>query len=85
MNSNTKKAEDDAGYGMFVIGSMAFSTICKRNEVIGYLLGVEVAWGNLLMDVIGGSVINAKGIHYGTVRAAIQLADEVLDLLEVWF
>ena len=70
---------------MFFIRGMAFSTICKRNEVIGYLLGVEVAWGNLLMDVIGGSFIKAIGINYGTVRAAIQLADEVLDSLETWF
>ena len=70
---------------MFVIGGMAFSTICKRNKVIGYILGVKVAWGNLLMDVIGGSVIKAIGIYYGTVRAAIHLSDEVLDSLEVFF
>ena len=64
---------------------MAFSTICKRNEVIGYILGVEVVWGNLLMEVMDGSAIKARGIHYWKMWAAIQVADELLDLLEVWF
>ena len=85
MNSNTKKAEDDAGYGMFVIGGMAFSTICKRNEVIGYLLGVEFVWGNLLMEVMDGSAINARGIYYWKMWASTQVADEVLDSFEKWF
>ena len=85
MNINTQKTEDDSGYGTFVIGGMDFSTICKSNEAIGYLLGVEFAWVKLLMEVMGGSVTKARGIHYGTVWAAIQVAYYVLDSLEDWF
>ena len=61
------------------------TTIYKSNKVIGYLLVVEVAWGNLLMEVTGGSAIKARGIHYVAVRVYRQLADEVLDSLEGWF
>ena len=60
---------------------MAIYTIWKSNKAIEYLLGLEVAWGNLLMEVMSGSDIKARGIHYVTVRAAIQVADEVLDSL----
>ena len=77
--------EDDTGYGTFFIGGMAFSTIWKINKVIGYLLVVEVAWGNLLVEVTGGSAIKARGIHYMAVRLYRQLAGEVLDSLEGWF
>ena len=63
---------------------MDFYTICKSNEAIGYLLGVEVAWVKLLMEVMGSSATKARWIHYGTVWAAIQLADDVLDSLEGW-
>ena len=62
MNINTQKTEDDSGYGTFVIGGMDFYTICKSNEVIRYLLGVEVSWVKLLMEVMGGSVTKARGI-----------------------
>ena len=79
MDGNAKNTEDDAGYGIFVIGGTALSTICKINEAIGYLLRVEFAWGNLLMKALGGSDINTSEIHDGMVWAAIQLADDVLD------
>ena len=85
MNSNTKKIEDDAGYSTFFVGDMAFSIICKRNEVIGYILGLEVAWGNLLMKVMDGSAIKARGIYYWKMWASTQVADEVLDSFEKWF
>ena len=67
MNINAKNTEDDAGDGAFFIGGVAFSTICKINKSVGYILGVEVAWGNLLMDVMGGSAIKAIGVHIGAV------------------
>ena len=86
MNSNTPpQKDDDAGYGTFFIGGMAFSTIYKSNKVIGYILVVEVAWGNLLMEIMGGSAIKSRGIYYGDVRVYRKLADEVLDSLEGWF
>ena len=46
---------------------------------------VEVAWGNLLADVMGGSSIKTSGTHYGLVWVAREVADEVLDTLEVFF
>ena len=64
---------------------MDFYTICKINEAIGYILGVEVAWVKLLMEVMCSSATKARGIHYGTVWAAIQVAYYVLDSLEDWF
>ena len=48
MNENANNTEYDSGYGAFFITRTNFSTICKINKAIGYLLGVEVAWGNLL-------------------------------------
>ena len=70
VNISTKKTEDDAGYGAFVVEGAALSSICKINEAIGYLLIVEVAWGDLLTEVIGGSSINARRIHDGKVWEA---------------
>ena len=60
---------------------ITFSIIYKTNEAIEYNLVVEVTCGNLLMEVMGGSDIKARGIHYGMLRAASQVADEVLDSL----
>ena len=45
---------------------------------------VEVAWGNFLTDVMGGSSVKARGIHDGTVRSAGKLVDEVINTLEHW-
>ena len=60
---------------MFVIGGTALSTILKGNKSIVYLLGVEVAWGNLFTEVICGSAMKASKIHDGTVRSDLQLAN----------
>ena len=67
VNISTKNTEDDAGYGAFVVEGAALSSICKINETIGYLLIVEVAWGDLLTEVIGGSSVNAIRMHAGNV------------------
>ena len=75
MKPKAKKTEDNAVYGTFVIGGMDFSTIKKINEAIGYLLVVEVAWGNLLMEIMGCTAVKERGIHYGTVRESVQLLD----------
>ena len=45
---------------------------------------MEVARGKILMEVMGGIDTNAIGIHYGKVWAAIQVEDDVLDILEGW-
>ena len=82
MDSNTKNTEDGAGHVAFVVGGESFSTICKINEAIGYLIRVEVSWGNFLPEVIYYSAIESIGINYGTVREDVQVADEVLDTLE---
>ena len=79
--SMPQKIDDDSGYGTFFIGVMAFYTIWNSNKAIEYLLKVEVTCGNLLMEVIGGSDIKARGIHYGVATVASQVADEVLDSL----
>ena len=55
---------------MFVVGDEAFSTICKINKTVGYLMGVEVDWGKLWTEVMGCSAINASGIPYGMVRVS---------------
>ena len=84
INGNPKNKKDDSGYGAFFIGGPTLSTICTSNKDIGYILGVEFAWGKLLMEVMGGIDTNAIGIHYGKVWAAIQVEDDVLDILEGW-
>ena len=84
MDRNTKNTEDDAGHGAFVVVGAALSTICKSNEAIGYLLGLEFAWGNILAKVMCCSATKARGIHDGTVREAVHIADEVLHALEIW-
>ena len=84
MYKNTKNTENDAGYGAFLIGGTSFSTICKSNKAIRYLLRVEFAWGNLLTDVMGCSPFKASGIHDGMMRVAVQVGDEMLDPLEHW-
>ena len=60
---------------MFVVGDEAFSTICKINKTVGYLMGVEVDWGKLWTEVMGCSAINASGIHYGFWGASIQVGE----------
>ena len=67
MYKNSKKIEDDAGDDTFLIGGTAFYNIYRSNKAIGYILGVEVALGNVLKEVTGGSTIKAIGIHVGTV------------------
>ena len=82
MNGNSKNKEDEAGYGAFVIRGTAFSTICKIGKAVGYFLGLEVAWVNLLMEVMGGSFVKAGGIYDVMVRASIQVADDVIGPFE---
>ena len=36
------------------------------------------------MGLMGCSATNARGMHDGTKRAAVNIADEVLDTLEHW-
>ena len=54
-------------------------TIYKKDEVIGYLLGAEVAWGNFLMLIMGCSAVKARWIHDGMLRTPGKVADELLD------
>ena len=84
MNGNSKNKEDEAGYGVFVVRGMEFYTICKIGKAIGYLLGLEVAWVNLLMEILGGSFVEAGGIYNGMVRASGQVEDEVIGPFEGW-
>ena len=84
IDSNIKNTEDDAVYGMFVVGGAAFYTIYKSNKAVGYILGVEVAWGNFFTEVMGCSYAKASKIDNGTMREAWQVVDEVLDTLEKW-
>ena len=84
MNGKSKNKEDEAGYGAFVVRGMKFYTICKIGEAIGYLLGLEVAWVNLLMEVMVGSFVKAGRIYDGMVRASGQVEDEVIGPFEGW-
>ena len=84
MNNNAKNADDEAGYGVFVVGWTSISVIHKINKAIGYPLELEFAWRNLLMDFIGGSAIKSRVMHDGMVRATVQVADEMFDTLEGW-
>ena len=70
MDGNSKNTEDDSGYGAYAVGVLSFSAIYKINEVIGYLLGVEVVWGNLLNEVMVCSYVEARGIYYSTVMGS---------------
>ena len=81
MNINAKNILDDTGYGAFVIGIMVFCAIYKRNESIRYLLVVEVVWGNLPLEVMGGSAIKSIRIRDRTVCASIQISNKVIDPL----
>ena len=84
LNGLKSLVEDNVDYGVFVVGGAAFYTIYKSNENIGYLLGVEFSWGNLLTKVMGCISVNYNGIYDGTVRASVQIANEVLNTLELW-
>ena len=43
---------------------------------------MEVAWVNFLTEFMVYSVIKARGIHDGIVRASRKVSGEVLDTLE---
>ena len=81
MDGNTKKAENDAGNCEFVVGGTAFSTICRSNTAILYIMGVEVTWGNFLMEFMGCIDSKARGMYDGTVRVDRKVEDEFLDTL----
>ena len=82
--SNNKNIEGEPGNHIFVVENTAFPTICKTNETVWYILGMEVAWGNLLMEFMGCSSIKTRGIPYGVVRENVKISDEVVDTLERW-
>ena len=63
---------------------MDLYAVRKRNKAIGYILGVEVTWVNILTEVMVGSTIKAIGIHYEVLWEGRWIADEVIDPLEVW-
>ena len=84
MDGNSKKTEDDTGYGAFFIGDASFSAKFKINKAFGYIFRVEVAWVNLFTDVIGCSSIKFNRIYDGMVRTYSQVAGEVHDPLELW-
>ena len=67
------------------LGGEDFLVIYKRNKAIRYLLGVEVAWGNFFTEVMGCRDVKDSRLHDDMARAAGQVADEVLDTLEIWF
>ena len=81
MDGNAKKAENDAGNCEFVVGGTAFSTICRSNAAILYIMGVEDACVKLFTEFMGCSAIKSIGIHDGTAREAGKVEDEVLDNL----
>ena len=84
MYSNAKKTEDDTGNCSFVVGGVALSTSCKRNKATWDILGLKVAWVNLLTWFVGCSAANTRGIYYGTVSSFGKIAYKVLDTLELW-
>ena len=43
---------------------------------------VEVAWGGLLIEFMGCSVVKARMIYDGMTREAGRVSDEVFDTLE---
>ena len=47
-------------------------------------MGVEVAWGNFLLESMGCSAFKAREIHNGTVRAFVKVSNKMLDTLELW-
>ena len=67
---------------MFFVEGLALSTICEISKAICNLLGVEVAWGDLLTGFMGCSAINTIWIHYGAVRATSKVENEFIDTLE---
>ena len=79
MEGNSKETVDDAGNCEF-----DFIIICESNKAILYSLGVEVVWGNFLIEFMGCSVIKSRGIHDGMVMSAVKLADEFLDIFKRW-
>ena len=79
-----KNADDDAGNCASVIVGEAFSSVRERDEVIKYILGVEVDWGDLLTEFMGCSDVKARGIHGGKAREACNVVDEVIDTFEHW-
>ena len=82
MDNNVKNTEDDSYNCMFVVGGASFSTIFKSNKSIWYIMGVEFAWGDFLMGLMGCSSVKAKGIYDGILRAAVKVVHGVLDTLE---
>ena len=84
MDSNAKNTRDDAGNYALFIGGAAFSTIYEKNEAIWYIMGVEVAWGEFLIDFIGYISVKTWEIPDGMVRSAVEVRGEVLDTLELW-
>ena len=83
MDGNSKRTEDDTFYGAFVIGGIAFSTICKIKKTIGYIMVVEVAWVNFLTKVVGCSSDKTSVIYDGIVRSSGHLVDEGLNTLDI--
>ena len=61
MDCYTNVTNIDTCYDAFVIGSAALSTTIKTNEAIGYLMVVEVSWGNLLTEVMDCNTIKQSG------------------------
>ena len=68
MGGNAKNTEDDTGHCCFLIVGVSFSTIRKSNGNISYLIRVEFAWVDLLMEFMGCEAINTGRVHDGTLR-----------------
>ena len=61
MDRYTNVKNIDSFYDAFVIGSAALYITIKTNEAIGYLMVVEVSWGNLLTEVMDCNTIKQSG------------------------
>ena len=69
---------------MFVIDGVDVSAICKIDEIIGYMLSVEVYWGELLAEFMTVGNFESRRVHYGMILTSIKVADEGLYSLGRW-
>ena len=77
MDHNTKEAQDNTGDGAFFIGGVAFSSVCKINNNIGYMLRLEVACVYFFPEFMGICAIKSRRVHDWVVGASIKVSDEV--------
>ena len=47
-------------------------------------MGLEVTWGKLLIEFMGGIATKASGIHDGKLWSDSYVADGMVDPLEGW-